>query len=175
MSTSWIVRFGIPRLAGGLALHPIALAATAVLWANDHWWKALYPGLVTGKISDLCGMIVFPLFVTGALEVCALPTPHRLRFGARGMLVVALVTGALFTAIKTWPAAAQGYRWLFGVRWLVEGWLRWGTAELPSVKHTLDPTDLVALPLLAVPVYLAWRLRPDRGNAPEPAGPSARS
>ena len=37
-------------------LHPVALAALAVLVLNDHVWKARYPGWVTGKLSDVAVM-----------------------------------------------------------------------------------------------------------------------
>jgi hypothetical protein len=41
--------------ARDLLLHPIALAAIAVLVANDHRWKASHPGWLTGKLSDVAG------------------------------------------------------------------------------------------------------------------------
>jgi len=30
---------------------------------NDHWLKYKYPGWVTGKLSDFCGVFYFPIFV----------------------------------------------------------------------------------------------------------------
>ncbi len=35
------------------------------LWiANDHFWKAQFHNEITGKISDITGLIVFPFFLT---------------------------------------------------------------------------------------------------------------
>lgn len=148
-------RVGTPGPAGGLLLHPVALGATVLLWVNDHHLKATFPGVVTGKLSDLCGMIVFPLFLTGALELLAHLARRRVRVGVRGMGLAVLATGAVFTAIQLSPVAAAAYRWAFGVRWWIEGWLLRGATDLPAVHHTMDPTDLVALPCLLVPVWLA--------------------
>jgi hypothetical protein len=46
--------------------HPIPLTAITVMAINDHALKGsgLFPAWVTGKLSDICGMIFFPLFFT---------------------------------------------------------------------------------------------------------------
>ncbi len=147
------------HLAGGLMLHPIALSAVAALWVNDHHLKQACPGVLTGKLSDVAGMVVFPLFLTGVLEVLALLVGRRVRIGPRGMTVAAVATGVAFATIQLSTTGAAAYRWAFGVRWLVEGWVVRGASELPRVQHTMDPTDLVALPGLVVPVWLAARRR----------------
>ena len=41
-------------------MHPVALAAIAVLVVNDHVLKSAYPGWLTGKLSDIAGLVFFP-------------------------------------------------------------------------------------------------------------------
>ncbi len=154
--------------AGALLIHPLPIGATALLWMNDHHWKWSHTGIVTGKLSDVCGLIVFPLFVAGSIEAAAWASKRPVLLGARGVSVVAIAVGLVFAAIQLSSPAAALYRWLFGVRWLVQGWILRGDTALPNVRHTMDPTDLLALPALAIPVLLAYQLRPrpSRSRAP---------
>jgi hypothetical protein len=46
-----------------LALHPLFLVSLAILLINDHILKNLYPGFVTGKLSDFAGLFLFPVFL----------------------------------------------------------------------------------------------------------------
>lgn len=166
------------QLAGGLLLHPIALAATALLWLNDHEFKAAYPGIVTGKLSDLCGLVVFPLFLVGAVELGGLVVRRPVRFTARGMTGIAVVCGVVFASIQLSTVAADAYRWAFAARWLASGWLLYGVTDLPTTNHTMDATDCVALPALLIPVWLASRHRrlptvPGSRSRDEAAGPTA--
>jgi hypothetical protein len=116
---------------------PVPLAAVALLALNDHVLKRRSPGLVTGKLSDLAGCFVLPLFVSAVLAVATRWSP-RLRLG----LGVA-ATVVFFSALKLSPLTADA----------VSGALHpWGTFGLPRGKIMADPTDLVALPFAAA----AW-------------------
>jgi hypothetical protein len=42
------------------AAHPLTVGATAVLLLNDHVLKPAWPGLVTGKLSDVAGLAAAP-------------------------------------------------------------------------------------------------------------------
>ena len=42
------------------AAHPLTVGATAVLLLNDHVLKPAWPGLVTGKLSDVAGLVAAP-------------------------------------------------------------------------------------------------------------------
>ena len=59
------------RRPGDLLLHPIAVLAVAVLVINDHVLKGLAPGLLTGKLSDLAGLLFFPLLLASVVELAA--------------------------------------------------------------------------------------------------------
>ncbi|MDB5035444.1 MAG: hypothetical protein JWQ98_2685 [Chlorobi bacterium] len=43
------------------------IGAIAILILNDFYLKSAYPGLITGKLSDIAGLFAFPLFVTSFL------------------------------------------------------------------------------------------------------------
>ncbi len=153
---------GLLQKAGGLSLHPVALAATLLLWQNDHDWKWRCPGWLTGKLSDVCGMVMFPLLLVGLAELVLLVVARPRTFGWRAVAGAAVATGVVFAAIKVSESAANVYRFAFGVRWMLEEAVLHGRATLPSVQQVVDPTDLLALPALVVPVLIAWRARDQR-------------
>jgi hypothetical protein len=129
----------------------VPLLALLVLVANDWLAKpsAIVPGWLSGKLSDVAGLVAAPLAATAALD-CALwlaaRAGARVDFSlGRGRLAGALlVCAAGFSAVKLWPAAARGLEQVggaFGLDWRVVS----------------DPTDLVALPALAVAWWLGRR------------------
>lgn len=104
--------------------HPLPLAAAAVLLLNDHVLKAAgWPSAaVTGKLSDLAGLFLFPILATAITRPLA-----PIRWLAAGWVVF---TAAAFTALKLSP----GFN---------------GAVEAVWGGNALDPGDLVALPVLA--------------------------
>lgn len=115
--------------------HPLTVGATAVLLLNDHVLKQAWPGLVTGKLSDVAGLVAAPpalglllgLFLTG-------------RIGAAAAVVL---TGAGFAVVKLTPAGAE----------IASS--AWSVVNGPSVILA-DPSDLVALPALGL-AWWVWR------------------
>ena len=115
-------------------LHPAFLAALAALAVNDHVLKAAAPSALTGKLSDVAGLVVLPVLLCVALGV-------RTR---RRAWAVHLAVGAAFAAAQF--VTAEAVHAALGV---------W-----PS--HVADPTDLAALAVLPVGVWLALREPPAR-------------
>ena len=100
--------------------HPLTVIAVIVLLLNDHLFKSLWPGVVTGKLSDVAGLIV---------------APPLLNLLIRRPRTSILLTGAAFTLVKTTAIGAA----LASQAWT----LAWS----PSLVLA-DPVDLIALPAL---------------------------
>ncbi|MEU4835388.1 hypothetical protein [Streptosporangium sp. NPDC023615] len=130
--------------------HPVTVVATFVLPVNDHVLKAMWPGLVTGKLSDVAGLLVAPPLLALALVLVCAPVLALLRAGpllpalVRTAAPVAIVaTGAGFTAVKVTQEGAE-----LASR-------AWTAVAIPS-RILADPTDLLALPALGA-AWLIWR------------------
>lgn len=134
---------------------PLPLLAIALLILNDHVLKARVPGVATGKLSDLAGMVFFPLLLAAMAEHVGLRR--------RGTVAIAAVaTGTVFAAIKLWAPAGDLYRvGLAALQWPFRALAASVTdTALPALGRahlTTDLTDLVVLPALIVPVLLAGR------------------
>lgn len=116
-------------------VHPLPLTALAVLVTNDHVLKGagLLPGWLTGKLSDVAGLFLFPL-VLAALARRLLP-----RIDGRTLAAwCAVATAVGFALVKLSPA-----------------WNAAATALLGATAP--DPTDLVALPMVALSASFARR------------------
>ncbi len=114
-----------PRLAS--LRHPGWWCALAVLVLNDHVLKRALPSALTGKLSDVAGLIVAPVLVAAL-------------FGARTRRgrVLAFVACALpFAAINLSPPVAARWDALVG----------WST--------TTDPTDLWTLLVAPIALHIA--------------------
>jgi hypothetical protein len=138
-------------------LHPVVLAAIAVFIVNDHVLKAAYPGWLTGKLSDVAGLVFFPVLVAAVAE---LASPAVRRHAAVALAACACLTGLTFVAMLLTPAGADGYRWFFGfAQWPFRAAVALiGGAPVPGavpVTFAADPTDLLTLPALLVPLVLA--------------------
>jgi len=135
-------------------VHPLPLGALALLAINDHLLKGsgLLPGWLTGKLSDLAGLFFFPLLLTAICDVVLFGwnvIARRTLFDASlrrwKLAAAASLTGALFVAIKLSPAVADRYLWLVDHIDLID--------LLRPGRIAQDPTDLIALPVLAVAVW----------------------
>ncbi len=132
--------------------HPVVILSIAVLAVNDHVLKQAVPSWVTGKASDVAGLVFFPLLLA-ALAEWGLPrvAPARVLAGA----IVA--TGAAFAAVQLVPAAADAYSVGLGALQYPAA----PTAGLRRVAVTPDATDLLALPAAAV-AWWAFNRQPRR-------------
>ncbi len=111
---------------------PVAVVSLVLLVLNDHLLKQAWPGAVTGKLSDVAGLVVAPLLLTVGLAAIGVRRPCAW---------ACVLTAAGFTAVKVSPAAAG----------VVSGW--WSLTGFPTGMHA-DPTDLLALPA----VLVAWQV-----------------
>jgi hypothetical protein len=123
---------------------PLPVASACVLAINDHLLKGagLVPAAVTGKLSDVAGLVLFPILLCALVRAAAALAGRELsRRAVAGP--VALATAAGFAAVKLWP----GFNALVARLW---------------GPNVLDPSDLWALPMVAV-AWL-WLLERDRAG-----------
>lgn len=137
---------------GDALLHPVPLVAIGVLLLNDHVLKATYPGFVTGKLSDVAGLVFFPLFLVAAFEVIEARFVADWRPRRLAIDVAAATTAIAFSAVQVFEPATWLYRYGLGA-------LQWPFALLAGgayrpVVVMADPTDLVTVPA----VLVAWWL-----------------
>jgi hypothetical protein len=131
-------------------MHPVTLLAVVVLVVNDWVLKPAFHGglggAVTGKLSDIAGLVFAPVVLSAAIGlVLALAA----RLGARvdpyltrrRLVLCIAATGLGFAAVKISPAAAD--------------------AVARTLSHlgrrasiALDRTDLLALPALLVAYWI---------------------
>lgn len=123
---------GDVRTALRALAHPGAVLALVILVLNDHVLKQAWPGWVTGKASDVAGLVVAPLLLAALLTIARVPRPT-------GSALVATGLGFVFCKTTTFGAAVTSSVWsLFGT---------------PTAIRA-DVTDLIALPAL----WGAWQV-----------------
>ena len=140
-------------------LHPLVIASLALLVLNDHVLKVRHPSLVTGKLSDVAGLMLFPIVVVSAIEIVA----RRPRGTFRRLVVpVAVATGMVFAAVQLTEVGAHFYTTAWGTMRAVQPWSKTSGVAL----LTQDAGDLLALPMLVVSAWVYRRPMPgDRDRA----------
>lgn len=138
--------------------HPSVLLAIAALAFNDHVLKRAAPGVLSGKLSDVAGMVCFPVLLAFVLDLV------RRRDRRRTLVAATVATGITFTAVKLWAPVTELYRIGLGlaqwpVRALAALITHHAVPPLARVQLVRDPTDLVALVALVVPLWLAATVR----------------
>jgi hypothetical protein len=131
----------------GEALHPVTLLAVAVLVVNDWLLKPwLGPCALTGKLSDLAGLVFAPVVLSAAVGLAlhgaaGLGAPVDPSLSRRRLVLCTAATGAVFAAVKLDAGAA---------RVLADVISRLGR---PAAIY-LDRTDLLCLPALALALWI---------------------
>ena len=138
----------------GYLRHPLSLSMLALWIVNDHLLKGWYGNAWTGKLSDVAGLIVFPLFLFALFEVFVSVERPR-----RALLTSITVAGVFFVGLNTSDAFSDSVC-------LVLGGLQWPLKAIVSLAQggglpsyvptaaTPDLTDLYTLPAL----WLAWHV-----------------
>ena len=147
---------GSPRPRGGagpasatpLRLeHPLFVVALVVVLTNDVMLRHLWPGFATGKLSDVAGLVVL-----GALVLDLVDQVWR---GSRIAPHVTTILLALGMAIvKTWRVGADAYAAANGFAIDAVEFLTPVSISSEEVSVVVDPSDLLALPALLLPLLL---------------------
>jgi len=128
-----------PGLPAHEVLAPLPLLALALLIVNDRWLKGTaLPELVTGKLSDVTGVFVFPLVATAMVDLVGVGLGRlgvtRWDYSLRRWKLAAAIafTALVFGGIKLSPVLGG---------WVERAW----AAIIPGSTIYPDPTDAVAL------------------------------
>lgn len=143
---------------GCALVHPAMVCAAAVWWLNDAWGKPHFGNWLTGKLSDVACLCVFPVFIWSLLDGLGalLLGDHwltRRRYRTGALYFCVLFTGGLFASINLWSSVGDQYRALWSALYGAIGPV---LGRLLHASHTVDPSDLLALPALGVAL---WRGR----------------
>ena len=114
----------------GEAMHPIALAAVIVLGINDWVWKPRFPGVVTGKLSDIAGLVFAPVVLSAVIGLV-----RRRRITRARLAGCIAATGLGFILVKLVPGVAAA-------------------VSVGRFRFVADPTDLLCLPALAIAAWI---------------------
>ncbi len=129
-------------------LHPAVLLAVAVLALNDHLLKGRYGNALTGKLSDVAGVFVFPLLILAVAEgLLFVARSPSWRSGEGRVVLAVAITAVGFAAVKTVPVVGDAYEVVIATMRGLRG---------RSVV-TRDPSDLWVLPVLTLSYLLARR------------------
>ncbi len=149
-----------PAAPGDGPLHPLIIGAAALMALNDQVLKGWGPGWLTGKLSDLAGLAFAPALLVALVELALCRC--GLRVGDRRLLLLSIMaTGGFFSAIQLDARAASIWTWGLGaaqwpLRALLAAAVGGPSPALRPVIHTADPTDLLALPALVLPLTVGW-------------------
>ncbi len=114
------------------------LLALALLLLNDHFLKAVYPGWVTGKLSDFAGLFVLAVFVYAVAG--------RYFESSKRLLAMHIAIGLGFAIWKVAPVETV-FTWINGL------------VSIPLPSRVKDISDLIALAILPVSYFYILRIR----------------
>ena len=143
--------------AGSLFCQPAFISALAILLLNDHYLKATNPSWVTGKLSDLAGLVVAPIALVSTIEILRSFVGRQPFERLRAMTATSLVVGGLFALVQIVPLATRMYAAAAGATSHIALNAVGRSAGSGPAAVTADLTDLLTLPALAVPILLVLR------------------
>jgi len=159
------------RWPGDFLLHPVAVGSVAVLILNDWLIKERWPGAIAGKLSDIAGLIFFPLLLVALMEFGARLGRSTWLATGRTFATVAAVVALVFVATKTISPVRDADE-------VVLGWLWWTPRALFQLvqgepagspgRHQVvaDLTDLLAVPSVLAAVWIGRSYRTPVASTP---------
>ena len=142
--------------------HPLTLAFWTLWLINDHLFKALFANEITGKLSDVASLAVFPLFPLACYEACCHYLKYKRNHRDLVLYCSLIATGTVMVGINTSEGWAFAYRWGLGLlQWpflaLKDLFIHGGLRSLNPVQLTMDPSDSYTLPALVIPWIVVKR------------------
>jgi len=151
--------------AGDFLLDPIALGSVAVLVTNDWYVKQNWPGAISGKLSDLAGLIFFPLLLVALVELGSLVVRRPWQAARSAFIAVAVIVAVVFASTKAIEPVRNADEVILGWLWWLPGAayrLVSGQAAGTAGRHqvTADLSDLLAVPCVLVAIWIGGKYRP---------------
>ncbi len=143
--------------------HPLTLAFWALWILNDHFFKAMFANELTGKLSDVASLAVFPLFPLACYDIISFYAKRPRKHFDLVLYASLVATGMVMVGINISPAWAEAYRHGLGLaQWpflALKDLLNSGElSSLKTVKLTMDPSDSYTLPALFIPWLVVKKL-----------------
>lgn len=127
-----------PAFPIGEAMHPVVLAAVVVLVVNDWVLKPRFHDWLTGKLSDVAGLLFAPLVLSAMVGLLLRLIGRRGYLTHARLVLCCAATAAGFAAVKLVPPAREALAALIG----------------HHAEFYPDWTDLLTLPAVAVSYWL---------------------
>ena len=147
---------------GELVISWVSITSLILLIVNDRVLKEHVGGWLTGKLSDLAGLVFVVLLLLSLLEILRRLRRRRTWRLTRHLVMALVVTIAVgFVLVKTVAPVTTAY--LDAMRALewpalqVDRAITGSTAWLPPIHVVHDPTDLIVLPVVLVPLRMGLR------------------
>lgn len=150
------------HIRGDYLLSPVFLLSLGLLLANDFVLKPHLPSPLSGILSDLAGMVFFPVFLVAVVELMCIVLPRKPGASPMWFCISSVLVGVLLVVVKFTEQGQAAYRAL--VAPLHEGPLAGLT--IGGGGAVADPWDLLALLLIPVPIWVGYRHRKHRNAAP---------
>lgn len=148
-----------PLPPGALIQHPLLLLFWLIWLVNDHLLKDWFANELTGKVSDVASLVVFPLLPYTLYELAQ--NRWGWRFSRNWVLLLSLIaTGSVMVGINISETWAACYRFGLGsLQWPFLCAFSWiNGQEMPPIRPvqlTMDPSDVWTLPALFIPWSLS--------------------
>lgn len=131
------------------------LVALIALFINDLVLKPYFPGHLSGIMSDIAGMIFFPMVLVAGAELLCLFLPKRPWATGRWFLTATVFIAVTFVIVKFTEIGESVYWALVEPVTFLAGPLGLGQIGVVS-----DPWDLAALLLVPIPIWIGYKVRP---------------
>ncbi len=140
---------------GDFLLSPVFLISLLLLLLNDFVLKPSYPSALSGILSDLAGMVFFPIFFVALAEFLSALIPGKPLASPRWFWVSTASIGFLLVFVKFTDAGQAFYRML------VEPLMNspFASVTVGGGGAVADPWDLLALLLAPIPIWIGTRYR----------------
>ena len=122
----------------GEALHPVALLAVVVLVVNDWVLKPRFHDAVTGKLSDVAGLVFAPVLLSAVIGLALHLVRRNGHLTHRRLVACCIATAAGFAAVKVCAPVRDSLAALLG----------------HHAEFYPDLTDLLALPAVLVAYWI---------------------